>query len=186
MNEYKPLKLDAPTVPAQGTAFATGGKQGKKKGADKTPDHEDYIKASERNKLSPEARTKIIEARKKKSKALDDDDKSVASVKSLTKTVKSLEKSNRKLKKSVSVPCRSVRKKMTPTHLCPLKVQAISRGEWKCCKNPTQRLSLPSSQKGARILTSGMSSYWTTSQHLTFVATTGLRPRSSEQPTPSS
>jgi hypothetical protein len=47
MNKYKPLKLDAPTVPAQGTAFATGGKQGKKKGADKTPDHEDYIKASE-------------------------------------------------------------------------------------------------------------------------------------------
>ena len=52
--------------------------------------------------MTPEARTKIIEARKKKSKASDDDDKSVASVKSLTKTVKSLEKSNRKLKKSVS------------------------------------------------------------------------------------
>ena len=32
MNEYKPLKLDAPTVPAQGTAFATKGKQGQKKG----------------------------------------------------------------------------------------------------------------------------------------------------------
>ncbi len=26
MNEYKPLKLDAPTLPAQGTAFVTGGK----------------------------------------------------------------------------------------------------------------------------------------------------------------
>ena len=52
--------------------------------------------------MTPEARTKIIEARKKKSKASDEDDKSVASVKSLTKTVKSLEKSNRKLKKSVS------------------------------------------------------------------------------------
>jgi len=44
---------------------------------------------------------KIIEARKK-SKARDDDNKSVALVKSLSKTVKSLEKSNRKLKKSVS------------------------------------------------------------------------------------
>jgi hypothetical protein len=102
MNEYEPLKLDVPTVPAQGTAFATGGKQGKKKGGDKSTEHEDYIKASEWNKLSPEARTKIIKARKKKSKATDDDDKSVALVKSLTKTVKSLEKSNRKLKKLVS------------------------------------------------------------------------------------
>ncbi len=54
------------------------------------------------NKLSPETRTKIIEARKKKSMAADDDDKSVAMVKSLTKMVKSPEKSNRKLKKSVS------------------------------------------------------------------------------------
>jgi hypothetical protein len=35
MNEYKPLKLDAPTVPAQGTAFVTGGKNNKKKGGDK-------------------------------------------------------------------------------------------------------------------------------------------------------
>ena len=60
------------------------------------------MKASDWNKMSPEARTKIIEARKKKSKAADDDDKLVASVKSLTKTVKSLQKSNRKLKKSVS------------------------------------------------------------------------------------
>ncbi len=32
MNEYKPLKLDVPAVPAQGTAFATKGKQGQKKG----------------------------------------------------------------------------------------------------------------------------------------------------------
>ncbi len=88
---------------AQGTAFATKGKQSQKKGGDKSPEHDDYIKASDGNKMTPEARTKIIEARKKQSKASDDDDKSVASVKSLTtKTVKSLEKSNRKLKKSVS------------------------------------------------------------------------------------
>jgi hypothetical protein len=95
MNEYKPLKLDVLTVPAQGTSFATGGKQGKKKGGDKSTEHEDYIKTSKWNKLSPETRTKIIEARKKKSnKAVDDDYKSVAIVKSLTKMVKSLEKRN--------------------------------------------------------------------------------------------
>ena len=35
MNEYKPLKVDAPTLPAQGTAFVTGGKNNKKKGGDK-------------------------------------------------------------------------------------------------------------------------------------------------------
>ena len=102
MNEYKPLKLDAPTVPAQGTAFATKGKQGQKKGGNKSPEHDDYIKSSDWNKMTPEARTKIIEARKEQSKASDEDDKSVALVKSLTKTVKSLEKSNQKLKKSVS------------------------------------------------------------------------------------
>ncbi len=34
MNEYKPLKLDAQVVPAQGTAFVTGGQGGKgRKGA---------------------------------------------------------------------------------------------------------------------------------------------------------
>ncbi len=102
MNEHKPLKLDVPAVTAQGTAFATKGKQGQKKGGDKSPEHDEYIKASDWNKMTPEARTKIIEARKKQSKASDDDDKSVASVKSLTKTVKSLEKSNGKLKKVVS------------------------------------------------------------------------------------
>ncbi len=101
MNEYKPLKLDAPTVPAQGTAFVTGGKKNKKKGGDKGGESKEYIKASMWNELSPEAKTKIIEARKK-SKGSDDDNKSVSSVKSLSKTIKSLEKSNRKLKKSVS------------------------------------------------------------------------------------
>jgi hypothetical protein len=100
MNEYKPLKLDAPTLPAQGTAFVTGGKNNKKKGGDKGTESKEYIKASKWNELSPEAKTNIIEARKK-SKARDDDN-SVALVKSLSKTVKSLEKSNRKLKKSVS------------------------------------------------------------------------------------
>ncbi len=101
MNEYKPLKVDAPTLPAKGTAFVTGGKNNKKKGGDKGAESKEYIKASEWNELSPEAKIKIIEARKK-SKARDDDNKSVALVKSLSKTVKSLEKSNRKLKESVS------------------------------------------------------------------------------------
>ena len=32
MNEYKPLKLDTPTIPVQGTAFVTGAKGNKKKG----------------------------------------------------------------------------------------------------------------------------------------------------------
>ena len=60
------------------------------------------ISALDWNKMTPEARTKVIKARKKSSKAAADDDKSVFSAKSLTKTVKSPEKSNRKLKKSVS------------------------------------------------------------------------------------
>jgi hypothetical protein len=34
MNEYKPLKLDTPTISAQGTAFVTGAKGNKKKGGD--------------------------------------------------------------------------------------------------------------------------------------------------------
>ena len=32
VNKYKPLKLDTQVVPAQGTAFVTGGQGGKKKG----------------------------------------------------------------------------------------------------------------------------------------------------------
>ena len=35
MNEYKPLKMDSPPVPAQGTAFATKAKDAKKKAGDK-------------------------------------------------------------------------------------------------------------------------------------------------------
>jgi hypothetical protein len=102
MNEYKPLKLDAPTLSAQGTAFVTGAKNNKKKGGDKGAESKEYIKAFKWNELTPEAKMKIIEARKK-SKTRDGDDKSVALVKSLFKTIKSLEKSIRKLKKSVSV-----------------------------------------------------------------------------------
>jgi hypothetical protein len=87
MNEYKPLKLDAPTVPAQDTAFVTGRKGNKKKGGDKGAVLKEYLKASKWNELSPEAKTKIIEVRKK-SKASDDEDKSVTSMKSLSKTIK--------------------------------------------------------------------------------------------------
>jgi hypothetical protein len=105
MNEYKPLKLDAPTIPAQETAFATKGTPTKKKGGDKSAAAGGkYLKAAEWNALSPEEQEKIIEARKK-SRANDDDEKSTASsklIKSLSKMLKLLEKSNRKLKKSVS------------------------------------------------------------------------------------
>jgi hypothetical protein len=55
MNEYKPLKLDAPTIPVQGTAFITGTKDNKKKGGDKAAVTDKYLKASEWNALSPEA-----------------------------------------------------------------------------------------------------------------------------------
>jgi hypothetical protein len=103
MNEYKPLKLDTPVVPVQGTAFVTKDQGGKKKGKGKTK----YFKDTEWNALSPEVQSKIIEARKK-GKDDEEDEKSVASnkssktIKSLSKTMKSLEKDNRRLKKSVS------------------------------------------------------------------------------------
>ncbi len=93
MNEYKPLKLDAQVIPAQGTAFFTGGQGGKgKKGAK-------YLQDAEWNALSPEAKSKIIEARKKGAKGDEDNDdksslsaKSVKTIKSLSKTMRSLEK----------------------------------------------------------------------------------------------
>ncbi len=61
VNEYKPLMLDTPVVSAQGTAFVTNSQGGKKKGKGKTK----YLKDTEWNALSPEAQSKIIEARKK-------------------------------------------------------------------------------------------------------------------------
>jgi len=103
MNEYKPLKLNTPTDPAQGTAFATKGSETKKKSSKGAAAGGKYLKAAEWNALSSEEQQKIIESRSK-SKG-DDDDKSTSSsksIKSLSKTLKSLEKSNRKLKKSVS------------------------------------------------------------------------------------
>jgi hypothetical protein len=56
-----------------------------------------YLKDTEWNALSPEAQSKIIEARKK-GKDDGEDEKSVAStksIKSLSKTMKSLKKDNR-------------------------------------------------------------------------------------------
>jgi hypothetical protein len=103
MNEYKPLKLDTPTIPVQGTAFVTGAKGNKKKGGDKAAVSDKYLKASEWNALSPEAQAKIIEARKKY-KANDDDDKSTKStassesIKSLSKTLKSLKRATKSLR----------------------------------------------------------------------------------------
>ncbi len=104
MNKYKPLKLNIPAVPAQGTAFVTKDQGGKKKGKGKTK----YLKDTEWNALSPEAQSKIIEACKK-GKHDGEDKKSVASnkssktIKSLSKTMKSLEEDNQCLKKLVSV-----------------------------------------------------------------------------------
>lgn len=66
MNEYKPLKMDSPTVPAQGTAFATKAKDAKKKAGDKRDAAGGkYLKAAEWNALSPEEQEKIIETRKR-------------------------------------------------------------------------------------------------------------------------
>jgi hypothetical protein len=105
MNEYKPLKTDTPTIPAQGTEFVTGAKGNKKKGSTKAATGE-YLKSAEWNALSEEEKAKVIEARKR-SKANDNEDKSTSrskSLKSLSTMLKSLEKSNCKLKKSVSAP----------------------------------------------------------------------------------
>ncbi len=107
MNEYKPLKLNTPTVPAQGTAFAIKGMEAKKKaGHKRDAAGGKFLKAAEWNALSPEEQEKIIQARKKaRAKGNDDDDKSTMSnksMRSLSKTIKSLEKSNHKLRKSVS------------------------------------------------------------------------------------
>jgi hypothetical protein len=55
MNKYKPLKIDAPTVPAQGTAFATKAKDAKKKAGDKRDAvGGKFLKAEDWNALSPE------------------------------------------------------------------------------------------------------------------------------------
>jgi hypothetical protein len=113
MNKYKPLKLDAQVVPAQGTAFVTGSQGGNKNNQQNTQStnilHAKYLQNAEWNALSPEAKSKIIEARKKGAKGdKDNDDKSSSSaksaktIKSLSKTMRSLEKDNKKLKKSVS------------------------------------------------------------------------------------
>jgi hypothetical protein len=103
MNNYKPLKLDTQVIPAQGTAFVTGGQGGKKKGKGSKK----YLKKAEWNALSPEAQSKIIESHKK-GKDDDEDDASLASntsaktIKCLSKTMKLLEKDNQRLKKLVS------------------------------------------------------------------------------------
>jgi hypothetical protein len=78
--------LSSQVVPAQGTAFVTGGQGGKKK----SKGLKKYLKEAEWNALSPEAQSKIIESRKK-GKDNDEDDKSLASNKSGT-TIKSLSK----------------------------------------------------------------------------------------------
>ena len=138
MNEYKPLKMDTPTIPAQGTAFVTGAKGNKKKGSTKAATGE-YLKGPECNVLSEEEKAKVIEARKK-SKANDNDNKSTSSsksIKSLSKTLKSLKKSNHKLNKSVSALQSAMR--MTMSCQCFQRVQATSRRIWICSRSTTPR-----------------------------------------------
>jgi hypothetical protein len=102
MNEYQPLKVEAPAVTSQGTAFVTDGKKGK--GAYKRLPDDEW------NALSNEEKAKFIKACKKGgSEKPDGDDKSISSsksvksTKSLSKTIKALEKENKKLKKSVAL-----------------------------------------------------------------------------------
>jgi len=64
MNEYKPLKLDTPVIPAPGTAFVTNSQGDKKKG-NKGKIKTKYLTDTEWNALSPKAQSKTIEARKK-------------------------------------------------------------------------------------------------------------------------
>ena len=96
MNAYRPLKVDAPAVASQGTAFVTGGKRGTGKGAIK------YLPDDKWNELYTEAKAKIIKACNKcGSEKSEGDDKSVLSskpaksTKSLLKTIKALEKENK-------------------------------------------------------------------------------------------
>jgi hypothetical protein len=89
---------------AQGTAFATTShKEGKgKRGSN---ENTKFISDADWKAMSPEAQTKIINARKKAAseEEEDEDDKSSASsksaktMKSIPKTMKSLEKDNRRL-----------------------------------------------------------------------------------------
>jgi hypothetical protein len=98
MNEYKPLKLDAVAVPAQGTAFVTNSYGKGKKGASKK-----YYNDAEWKALSSKAQVKIINEQKRAMGNDCNDDKSVASaklaksIKSIAKTMKLLEEDNRRL-----------------------------------------------------------------------------------------
>ena len=47
MNEYKPLKLDTPTIPAQCTAFITGAKGNEKNGSTKAATTGEFLKSAE-------------------------------------------------------------------------------------------------------------------------------------------
>ena len=102
--EYQPLKLDAPVITSQGTAFVTSGRGRNGKVAKK------YIPKDKWNALSAEAKAKLIEACKKGGlEKSDKDDKSVLSsklvktTKSLSKAIKARNKENEKLKKLVAL-----------------------------------------------------------------------------------
>ena len=102
MNEYQPLKVEAPAVTSQGTAFVTDGMKGKST-YKRLPDNV-------WNAMTNEEKAKFTKARRKGGSDKPDGDdksivssKSVKSTKSLSKTIKALEKENKKLKKSVAL-----------------------------------------------------------------------------------
>jgi hypothetical protein len=165
MNEYKPLKLDAVAIPTQGTAFVTKSYGKGKKGAPKK-----YYNDAEWKALSSEAQIKIINEQKK---AMGDDGnnnksvasaKSVKSIKPITKTMKLLEKDNCRLKKSVSAlqKCNEGENNAGPYHLP--RGPVITKRQWRCCKNLTQRLHWLLSQASPFGWTSEMFSCWTINQ----------------------
>jgi hypothetical protein len=179
MNEYKPLKLDTPAVPAQGTAFVTKDQGGNKKGKGKTK----YLKDTEWNVLSPEAQSKIIGACKK-GKDYGKEKKSVASTKtirSLSKTMRSLEKDNQRLKKSVSAL-----QKCNEDEESSLSSEEDSSSEDSTSHfqdamemleeyHPKVVLALKSSKSTNLDLRNVL--YWTTNQPLICAATRRLHPR---------
>jgi hypothetical protein len=143
MNEYQPLKVEAPAVASQGTAFATSGKSGKGKDTNK------FLPNNEWYNLSTEAQEKIINACKKgKSEETESDDKSASSsesaksTKSLSKTIKTLEKENKKLKKSLALQHHEEdddEESDDHPYQAPRRGQVTSRMHWRCSKQLTQK-----------------------------------------------
>ena len=117
----------------QGTAFVTGGKGGKGKGANK------YLPEDEWNKISTEANAKIFKACKKGGSEKSEGDeksasnsKSAKSTKSRSKTIKAFDKENKKLKKLMTLQQHKEEdvKESDDSSIEP---------PWRCSRQPTQR-----------------------------------------------